>query len=73
MSDTGICDLLEPICGPIVPYGTPIRQGIASGDAAQMRQQADSARSWLAANPGHPSTGDVTAALAEVEMALQGI
>ncbi len=65
--------ILGPICGPMIPYGTPIRQAIASGDAVQMRQQAESARSWLAANPGHASSGDVTAALAELDIALQGV
>ena len=57
----------------MIPYGTPIRQAVASGDTVQMRQQADSARAWLSANPGHASTADVTAALAELEIALRGV
>lgn len=65
--------ILGPICGPMMPYGTPIRQAIASGDTAQMQQQAASAHTWLAANPDHPSAGDVSAALAELDAALQSV
>jgi hypothetical protein len=65
--------ILGPICGPMVPYGTPIRQAAASGDTVQMQQQAQTARTWLAANPGHPSTADVSAALAELDAALRGV
>lgn len=65
--------ILGPICGPMIPYGTPIRQAAASGDTVQMRQQAASARAWLAANPGHASSGDVSAALAELEIAIRQV
>lgn len=65
--------VLGPICGPTVPYGTPIREAAASGDTARMQQQAQSARAWLAANPGHASTADVTAALAELDLALRAV
>ncbi len=65
--------VLGPICGPMIPYGTPIRQAIASGDTAQMQQQSASAHAWLASNPAHPSAGDVSAALAELDAALGGV
>ncbi|MBW3569589.1 MAG: DUF1843 domain-containing protein [Gemmatimonadetes bacterium] len=65
--------VLGPICGPMVPYGTPIREAAASGDTARMQQQAASARTWLASNPGHPSAGDVSAALAELDAAIKGV
>lgn len=65
--------ILEPICRPVVPYGTPIRQAIASGDTAQMQQQAAIAQAWLASNPGHPSAGEVSAALAELDAALHSV
>lgn len=65
--------ILEPICRPVVPYGTPIRQAIASGDTAQMQQQAASTHAWLASNPDHPSAGDVAAALAELDSALKRV
>jgi hypothetical protein len=65
--------ILEPICRPVVPYGTPVRQAIASGDTTQMQQQAASTQEWLAANPDHPSAGDVSAALAELNAALKRV
>lgn len=65
--------LLEPICRPVVPYGTPIRQAAASGDTAQMQEQSAAARGWLASNPEHPSAADVSAALAELDAALNGV
>ena len=65
--------ILEPICRPVVPYGTPIRQAIASRDTAQMQQAAASAQAWLASNPGHESAGDVSAALAELDAALRSV
>jgi hypothetical protein len=65
--------VLGPICGPMIPYGTPIRQAAASGDTVQMRERAQSARAWLNANPGHPSTADVSAALAELDVALRQV
>lgn len=78
MSDDSTCPpildpVLGPICGPMIPYGTPIRQAIASGDTVQMQQQAQSARAWLASNPGHASAGDVSAALAELDVALRAV
>jgi hypothetical protein len=57
--------------GDTKPYGTPIRDSIASGDATQMQLQYDSAQRWLAANPGDPAAEDVKIALAELESALR--
>jgi hypothetical protein len=62
MSDSNI--------GNIKPYGTPIREAIASGDTSRMRQQGESARRWLEQNPGHEHQGEVHAALRELEEAL---
>ena len=56
--------------GPILPYGAPIREAIASGDQARMRKAAENARHWLEQNPGHEKQGDVHAALRELEEAL---
>jgi hypothetical protein len=60
----------EANTGDIKPYGVPIREAIASGDATRMRQQGDSARRWLDQNPGHESQGEVHAALRELSEAL---
>jgi hypothetical protein len=59
--------------GDIKPYGTPIREAIASGDVAQMKLQYDSATRWLEANPGDPAAEDVKVALGELEAALQSL
>jgi hypothetical protein len=58
--------------GSVPPYGVPIRQAIASGDATQMRQIRDGAQQWLRANPGHERQGEVHAALRELEEKLGG-
>lgn len=58
--------------GPIRPYGTPIREAIASGDKTRMRKQKEDARQWLDKNPGHESQGEVHAALRELDDALGG-
>ena len=51
-----------------IPYGDPIRQAIAQGDRAEMRQAAVSARRWI------PSTekqlADAKKALAKLESVL---
>jgi hypothetical protein len=53
--------------GPVKPYGPAIREAVASGDKARIRQAAEQGRSWLAANPGHENHGDVQAALRELD------
>lgn len=58
--------------GPIIPYGAPIRQAMASGDTTQMRQVGESARQWLKDNPGHEKQGEVHAALRELDEKLGG-
>ena len=35
------------ISGAVPPYGPPIREAIARGDAAEMRRVATSARQWI--------------------------
>ena len=35
------------IGGAVPPYGPPIREAMARGDAAEMRQVAASARKWI--------------------------
>lgn len=35
------------ISGAVPPYGPPIREAIARGDAAEMRKVAASARKWI--------------------------
>lgn len=72
-ADIGICDILQPICGPVTPYGTPIRQASAISATAGLARKALDARSWLAAHRGHPAAGDVTVALAELETALAAV
>jgi hypothetical protein len=59
--------------GDMKPYGTPIREAIASGDTTQMQLQYDSARRWLSANSGDPAAEDVKIALVELESALKAI
>ena len=59
--------------GDMKPYGTPIREAIASGDTTRMQLQYDSATRWLAANPGDPAAEDVKIALVELESALRAI
>ncbi|HYW10986.1 MAG TPA: hypothetical protein VE871_03490, partial [Longimicrobium sp.] len=62
---------IEPTTGDMKPYGTPIRESIASGDATQMRLQYDSGTRWLSANQGDPAAEDVRIALAELQSALK--
>ena len=57
--------------GNVKPYGPPIREAIASGDQAKMRQVGESARRWLEQNPGDPNQGEVHAALSELSEALR--
>jgi len=59
--------------GDIKPYGSPIREAIASGDTVRMQLQGDSARRWLDANAGDPAADDVRVALAELDAALRAI
>lgn len=61
----------DPATGDVKPYGTPIRESIASGDVTQMQLQHDSATRWLSANEGDPAAEDVRIALAELESALK--
>lgn len=35
------------ISGAVPPYGPPIREAMARGDAAEMRRVASSARKWI--------------------------
>jgi Domain of unknown function (DUF1843) len=56
--------------GPILPYGAPIREAIASGDTTRMREIGESSRRWLSDNPGHEKQGEVHAALRELDEAL---
>lgn len=62
---------MEPSTGDVKPYGTPIRESIASGDVTRMQLQYDSATRWLSANAGDPAAEDVRIALAELESALK--
>ncbi len=61
----------DPSTGDVKPYGTPIRESIASGDVTQMQLQYDSATRWLSANQGDPAAEDVRIALVELESALK--
>jgi hypothetical protein len=72
MSDP-IGELIECLIGPTMPYGTAIRQAQSTGDTVQMQQASDNAYQWLAANPGHPNTEEVRAALAELDAALNAL
>ena len=58
--------------GTVKPYGAAIREAVASGDNARIRQAAEQGMRWLAANPGHESHGDVKAALHELDTAMGG-
>jgi Domain of unknown function (DUF1843) len=53
--------------GPIPPYGVAIREAAASGDASRLTEATAQGRRWLSENAGHPSFGEVQAALREVE------
>lgn len=55
--------------GPVKPYGAAIREAVASGDKARIRQAAEQGMRWLAANPGHENHGDVQKALRELDEA----
>jgi Domain of unknown function (DUF1843) len=55
--------------GIVMPYGPAIRDAVASGDQARMRQAKENARRWLEQNPGHANQGDVHAALRELDEA----
>jgi uncharacterized protein DUF1843 len=37
----------KPATGAVPPYGPPIREAIARGDAAEMKKVAASARKWI--------------------------
>jgi len=56
--------------GTVKPYGVAIREAVASGDTARMRQVQEQARKWLSDNPGDASQGEVHAALRELDGAL---
>lgn len=51
----------RPTTGAVPPYGPPIREAIARGDAAEMRKVAASARKWI---------NDAQTALAKLEAKL---
>lgn len=53
-----------PKIGNLPPYGEPIRQAIASGDASEMKRVAASARKYVS---------DVQAALDKLDQALGGL
>jgi hypothetical protein len=61
----------DPGTGPVKPYGPPIREAIASGDAATMQAAMDNGTRWLAANGGDPAAEDVKIALTELDGALR--
>ena len=52
---------LKTESGAVPPYGDPIRQAIARGDAQEMKNVAASARKWMS---------DVQAALDKLDSAL---
>jgi hypothetical protein len=52
---------LKAESGTVPPYGDPIRQAIARGDAQEMKNVAASARKWIS---------DVQAALDKLDSAL---
>ena len=52
---------LKAESGAVPPYGDPIRQAIARGDAQEMKNVAASARKWMS---------DVQAALDKLDSAL---
>ena len=56
--------------GPVKPYGVAIREAVASGDTARMRQVREQARQWLADNPGDDAQGEVHGALRDLDAAL---
>jgi hypothetical protein len=68
---SSFADVTQP--GDNKPYGPPIRDAIASGDATKMRLQFDSAHRWLAANSGDPAAEDVRVALDELGAALKAL
>lgn len=51
------------VSGAVPPYGPPIREAMARGDAAEMRKVAASARKWIK---------DAQAALDKLEQKLSG-
>ena len=53
---------LKAESGAVPPYGDPIRQAIARGDAQEMKNVAASARKWMS---------DVQAALDKLDSALK--
>lgn len=55
--------------GIVMPYGPAIRDAVASGDPAKMRQARENARRWLEQNPGHEKQGEVHAALRDLDEA----
>lgn len=67
MSGTG--GSRESNVGNNMPYGSAIREAVASGDKNRIRQAAEQGMRWLAANPGHENHGDVQAALRELDEA----
>jgi len=52
---------LKAASGAVPPYGDPIRQAIARGDAQEMKNVAASARKWMS---------DVQSALDKLDSAL---
>jgi hypothetical protein len=46
-SKKGGASAARPASGAVPPYGVPIREAIARGDAAEMRKVATSARKWI--------------------------
>lgn len=64
----------DSISGPgdVKPYGTAIRDAVASGDTTRMRQVSESARRWLEQNPGHADQGEVHKHLRELDDSLRG-
>jgi hypothetical protein len=53
---------LKAASGAVPPYGDPIRQAIARGDAQEMKNVAASARKWMS---------DVQAALDQLDSAMK--
>lgn len=58
--------------GRVPPYGPPIREAVAGGDATRMREVRENARKWLDQNPGHEKQGEVHAAPRQLEERLGG-
>ncbi len=53
---------LKAASGAVPPYGDPIRQAIARGDAQEMKNVAASARKWMS---------DVQSALNQLDSAMK--